>query len=157
MAIEDKDKEIYLEGFRSTTQEHPRVSKEDLGKLAEAQTEPTQMRGFHGSLPAMSRPEGIKSYLKVLQGPNKGHDYELTDTFNTIGRGDDNNVIIKDPFISTRHVAIYFSQANEWRITDLGSRNGTLLNGSKVKEFVIRSGDKILLGDYLLQFMLEPI
>ena len=115
----------------------------------------TKMRGFQGSGPAGIMPVGAKATLKVLQGPAKGQVFTLEGPYATIGRGPENHVCLRDEFVSTRHAAIYFSHSMEWRIEDLGSRNGTLLNGSKVKEFAIRSGDKILLGDHLLQFTVE--
>jgi pSer/pThr/pTyr-binding forkhead associated (FHA) protein len=140
------------------TKEHPMVSDLELaypGVGEESDEESTKMRGIEGSAPIRFMPVGAKATLKVLQGPIKGQVFTLDGPYSTIGRGPDNQVILKDDFASTRHAAIYFAHSMEWRIEDLGSRNGTLLNGSKVKEFAIRSGDKILIGDHLLQFTVD--
>lgn len=92
--------------------------------------------------------------LLVLQGPGKGQVFYLEERRNTIGRSSENTVCLTGGVVSLRHAAICFSKAREWRIEDMGSKNGTLLNGTRVKEFAIRNGDKVLIGDHLLQFVL---
>lgn len=105
--------------------------------------------------PRESLPGGIKGCLKFLQGPEKGKLVYLETPYNTLGRNSSNTVILSGTDVSGRHLAIYFSESLEWRIEDLGSTNGTLLNGSKVTEYALRSGDKIFLGGHLLQFSIE--
>lgn len=102
-------------------------------------------------------PPGLRGRLTILQGPNKGHEYYLSDVTNTVGRRVGNTVVLDDATISGKHVEIYFSAYREWRIRDLNSTNGTLLNGSRVKEFALREGDKILIGDCMMQFSVEVL
>jgi hypothetical protein len=100
-------------------------------------------------------PPGIRGCLTILQGPNKGQEYYLSEVTNTVGRRVGNSVVLDDATISGKHVEIYFSAYREWRIRDLNSTNGTLLNGSRVKEFALRDGDKILIGDCMIHFTVD--
>jgi hypothetical protein len=49
----------------------------------------------------------------------------------SLGAGPDNTIVLKDPFVSSRHARIRWDGAGWW-IEDQGSRNGTLLNGTQV-------------------------
>lgn len=65
----------------------------------------------------------------------------------TIGRNPDNDVVVSDPSVS-RHHAMLELVDSAWRLRDLGSRNGTYLNGSRVDRVVrVQSGDRIEVGD----------
>jgi sigma-B regulation protein RsbU (phosphoserine phosphatase) len=65
----------------------------------------------------------------------------------TLGRATECTVPIRDRFLSRRHAEIVFA-ANEWVVRDLGSVNGTSLNGVRVIAPVpLRPGDRIALGD----------
>ena len=60
---------------------------------------------------------------------------------NTIGRAEDADIIIDDPFISSKH-ALIFKRGSKLMIQDLHSTNGTYLNNKKVKRpFRIREND----------------
>jgi hypothetical protein len=100
-------------------------------------------------------PPGVRAQLTFLEGPGKGDVVNLEKGHNTLGRQKDCDVIINCPLASGKHAAIFFLDSLEWRIEDLGSKNGTLLNGSRVKGFALRSGDKILVGDALMLFSVE--
>lgn len=64
----------------------------------------------------------------------------------TIGRGSDNKIVIRDPFISKEHMKI-FEESGEYYIEDLKSANGTYLNDGKVDDVeVLSNGDIIQLG-----------
>ena len=65
----------------------------------------------------------------------------------TVGRADDNAICLKDDvYVSSHHAEIEFHD-DEWWLTDLGSRNGTLKNSQPVVEPVtIEPGDVITFG-----------
>lgn len=73
-----------------------------------------------------------------------------------IGRGPSNQVIIRDDtFTSRNHAWITYEDGEFW-LEDLGSTNGTLLNGHPVvKRQVLSSGDKIRVGHTELAFEVE--
>lgn len=70
-----------------------------------------------------------------------------------IGRGSRCTVTIDDPMISREHLRLDLS-GDEPRVQDLGSRNGTLLNGRPLQSSaVLRDGDRIRLGSQELVFL----
>lgn len=71
----------------------------------------------------------------------------------SIGRASDCSIPIKDRFLSRRHAEINTIGTN-WVLKDLGSANGTYLNGNRVEKDVrLSSGDRIRLGDTELVFL----
>ena len=72
-----------------------------------------------------------------------------------LGRGVEASVELPDRRVSKAHVLI--ERAGEaWRIRDLGSNNGTQLNGTTVSQADLRDGDVIGIGPYRLKFQLMP-
>ena len=69
----------------------------------------------------------------------------------TIGRNAQNDIVIDNLSVSRQH-AVISSSKEGFFITDLGSKNGTLVNGQAVKEAKLNSGDNILLGKYIIAF-----
>ena len=99
--------------------------------------------------------EGLpRSVAIVVQ--KTGQRYPLKTRKVKIGRGPSNQVIIPDDtFTSRNHAWITFEDGEFW-LEDLGSTNGTLLNGHPVvKRQVLSSGDKIRVGHTELTFEVE--
>ena len=70
----------------------------------------------------------------------------------SIGRASDCSIPIKDRYLSRRHAEIISSDGH-WILKDLGSANGTYLNGSRVeRELRLHAGDRIRLGDTEIVF-----
>jgi pSer/pThr/pTyr-binding forkhead associated (FHA) protein len=73
-----------------------------------------------------------------------------------IGRGQDNHVIVDDPFASSNHAVITWRE-NAWWIEDLNSHNGTFLNGELVaRPSPLTAGDRINIGKTTLRFDTSP-
>jgi diguanylate cyclase (GGDEF)-like protein len=73
----------------------------------------------------------------------------------SIGRADDNQIVINDPMASKHHCQVRIikdSQIEQIVVTDLNSTNGTHLNGELAEERILRSGDKIGIGSTVLRF-----
>lgn len=69
-----------------------------------------------------------------------------------IGRAVQNTIVLNDDFVSNEHLMIE-RREGQWWLTDLGSRNGTLLNDRRVeKPIIISNGDLITLGGTNLIF-----
>lgn len=61
-----------------------------------------------------------------------------------------------DPTVSLRHAIVQCVEADRFYLTDLNSRNGTMLNGRPIKvPTLLKSGDVIMIGTYELTFRLE--
>jgi len=69
----------------------------------------------------------------------------------TIGRGPMNHLMLDSPLVSRRHATLE-TNGPFCTVHDLGSKNGTYVNGSLVKSQVLANGDTIGIGDCLLKF-----
>jgi hypothetical protein len=73
----------------------------------------------------------------------------------TLGRSRQCDVVLSDPNVSRQHAEIR-PRGGSWVLTDLGSTNGTVLNGRRVdRPEVIKQGDEIELGTSVITFELE--
>ena len=71
----------------------------------------------------------------------------------TVGRSDDNNLVLGDRWISRNHAMLQYMETGEFYLIDLGSRNGTFINGRRVSVPVtLRNGDEITFGQTGLNF-----
>ncbi|MCK4602586.1 MAG: FHA domain-containing protein [Phycisphaerae bacterium] len=89
--------------------------------------------------------------IQAIQGPDKGLVFDLTDGENILGR-QSQTVPLQDGTIS-RHHARLTTKDGTWTLEDLGSANGTFLNGVKLgKPSQVKLGDQIRIGATLLVF-----
>ncbi len=88
--------------------------------------------------------------LTIRRGPKQGQKFSFTKDVIALGRRDDNDVVIDDPQISRRHASLSWEKG-KFILRDLGSANGTFLNGVPVEEpCALREGDAIGLGNYVV-------
>jgi pSer/pThr/pTyr-binding forkhead associated (FHA) protein len=71
-----------------------------------------------------------------------------------IGRDSCNAVQLAMPEVSKQHAFVQFGD-DGWRIRDLNSRNGLLVNGHKVQTAILKDGDRLSVGPYVLVFEIE--
>lgn len=70
----------------------------------------------------------------------------------TLGRSPENDVLLLCPRVSKRHATAQVKEGLLW-LRDLGSMNGTYVNGAAVREpVVVKSGDLVQIGDFSLTF-----
>lgn len=104
-----------------------------------------------GVLAGASLPDFLKASLEVVSGPDASRVFEITMVRTVLGRGERTDIRLDDEKASRRHASIVYIE-NEFRVRDEGSGNGTFLNGSRVVEYALRNGDKLLIGNSLLRF-----
>ncbi|HZX67069.1 MAG TPA: FHA domain-containing protein, partial [Myxococcales bacterium] len=90
--------------------------------------------------------------LVVLAGPRVGLEVPVTEHEVTIGRGAENLVVLPDISVSRQH-ALLRRENGAYILLDQASGNGTRLNGKPVTRSQLRSGDRIALGDSIVQFV----
>lgn len=101
--------------------------------------------------------EGMGSYLKLINRkemiPYKiKEEYVLKDEI-TIGRNNQNNIALRDPYVSKKHLRIVKDEG-KYFLEDLNSANGTYLNNEKVLDVtMLRNGDRIKLGQIEFLFV----
>jgi hypothetical protein len=85
--------------------------------------------------------------LVMHVGPNPGKVYELSQDEVTIGRDIGNTIVINDPEVSRRHARLT-AQAGGYVLEDLGSTNGTFVDGQRLMgPHMLRPGETIMLGE----------
>jgi two-component system, NtrC family, sensor kinase len=94
--------------------------------------------------------------LYVIRGKNQGRHFVLRNDAMTLGRDAANPIHVQDTEVSRRHAEIRELRTNEYQLTDLGSSNGTFVNGTRVETTSIRSGDRIQVGKTLMIFTGGP-
>ena len=70
----------------------------------------------------------------------------------TLGRGQENVVVLDNDSVSRRHCRIEKRNA-AWYVVDLDSTNGTYVNDDQVKEYQLRRGDQMKVGDTIFKFL----
>jgi pSer/pThr/pTyr-binding forkhead associated (FHA) protein len=91
--------------------------------------------------------------LVGLEGPESGRRFQVAEETFSLGRGVDNQLRLAGRFVSRRHALIIF-QNGQYVLRDRDSTNGTYVNGQRVGEYVLRSGDRIQIGPSVLEFQL---
>ncbi len=93
-----------------------------------------------------------KPHLTFIWGQRMGELYPLDLVDTIVGRANECNLWIEDGAISRKHFSIHVVKGKAV-LKDLGSTNGTLLNGEKVTEHPLEDGDKIQISrDTILEF-----
>lgn len=96
-----------------------------------------------------------KATLRILLPTGDVFDKELASAEAQVGKGPRNDIVIADPAVSTTHSLIKL-EADGYLLTDLGSRNGTYLNGERISEpRRLNHGDVIGMGLSKLTFRLS--
>ena len=90
--------------------------------------------------------------LTFIAGAKPGENFPLGPDGDTwvAGRSDDADLVIEDDTVSRKHVRFYQSRGALW-LRDLGSRNGTQVNGRAVQHRRLKVGDRITIGANLLK------
>lgn len=97
---------------------------------------------------ARGTPAPPPAYLVLSE---EARTFPLTSS-NLLGRAADNAICLEDPLISAHHARVSFA-GGQWLVEDIGSRNGTLINGLRLEGPVaLASGDILGLGGLSLRF-----
>src|SRR6516225_3447616 len=92
--------------------------------------------------------------LIAVAGPLLKMEFPLDDEVTVIGRDVAASVCVKSRSASRRHCEVR-RDGDQYLIRDLGSRNGTLVNGLPVTECALQHGDQIAVSDSLFVFALD--
>ena len=92
-----------------------------------------------------------QALLLVKRGPNAGSTFLIEDLTTSLGRSPDSSVFLDDVTVSRKHAEIR-RQTAEFFVHDLGSLNGTYVNGERVDVTKLASGDEVQIGKFKLVF-----
>jgi CRP-like cAMP-binding protein len=96
-----------------------------------------------------------QSYLAFEIGSMQKTIYPLLGP-TTIGRSADNTITLPDPTTSRNHARVIFADG-KWVVEDMGSANGILISGERVKRVVLKSGDTFKIGGVTFRFIEKEI
>jgi pSer/pThr/pTyr-binding forkhead associated (FHA) protein len=91
------------------------------------------------------------AFLLEMKGADQGLRYELEKDATTIGRRSENEVTVDSAAVSGRHLVL-LREGARFRLRDLDSTNGTLLNGKPVHEAMLSHHDVIRVGEVEFEF-----
>jgi pSer/pThr/pTyr-binding forkhead associated (FHA) protein len=110
----------------------------------------TPVAALAAAVPAAAEPaEATPPPRGVLVSAGISH--ELDRPMLTLGRSRDCDIAIDDPSVSRRHAEVH-READGFALVDLGSTNGTKVNGQKIDRSSLQNGDRITLGQTELRF-----
>lgn len=103
-------------------------------------------------------PQAVASVLPPMRltaegGPYDGRVFELGGDELSVGRAVDNDIVLDDPSLSRKHAKLHRRGGAEFEVEDLGSSNGTFVNGRKIGRASMRPGDTVRFGE--LNFRVE--
>jgi len=90
--------------------------------------------------------------LVIVSGPNRGSSFNLVEGENSIGRQMDNHIVLSSSKVSKKHCALLVD-TREVILRDEGSTNGTFVNGALAKQQTLKSGDKVSVGEFVLELV----
>ncbi len=104
--------------------------------------------------PRVLVPDG--TFLRVLDGFFEGLEFPMERDWVVIGRGRGADFVVPEPTISRAHAAVGYDDAGFY-VHDLGSTNGTLLNGEQASREALHNGDEIQMGKLRLGVVLPVV
>jgi hypothetical protein len=119
-----------------------------VAEMADSQHAETTQIMAPSAAPQAERQQHALLLLPTNEGPRT---IPIESTNLTLGRGLSNDIILEDSRVSRHHAQLRY-RARRFVITDLGSTNGTFINGERINEFRLRDGDIISLGGLELTF-----
>lgn len=155
-----------LKGKGGKKEEKKEEKEGGMGWFSKKKAEPESGRGGGGN-DAFAEPEKtvaidisqinmgtfkpVVGWVVVLNGELRGRDFRLVDGKNTMGTAADCDVVLTDPYLSSKHTVIRFENGS-FTLVDLDSTNGTYLNDRRITKTDMIDNDKIRLGRTELKF-----
>lgn len=89
--------------------------------------------------------------MRFISGKYQGGEFPIVnDKPIIVGRSSDLDMVLVEDMVSRKHARITMQQDQIW-IEDLGSTNGTFVNGEKIKRARLKEGDRVLIGTSILK------
>ena len=89
--------------------------------------------------------------LTITHNQKPVDEYTLKTETVTVGRGNENDIQLQDTTVSQRH-AKFVVMSDTLYVEDMGSTNGTYLNGQQIKRARLKQGDVVMIGQHKISF-----
>ncbi len=100
----------------------------------------------------LSEMQSRDAMLVVRRGPNVGARFLLDHDIVTTGRHPNNDIFLDDVTVSRKH-AEFRRDNGRFEVVDVGSMNGTYVNGARVDATALNHGDEVQIGTFKLLFL----
>ena len=103
----------------------------------------------------LEKAKGEAACLIVIRGPRQGQRYFITKPLMVMGRDPVADISIADPSVSRKHAQVSL-EGDKVKLTDLGSQNGTVINGKKIPgggSQILAKEDMVKIGNSILKFL----
>ncbi len=97
-------------------------------------------------IPGKTRP-----WLFIVHGNDRAHHVKLGETAVTLGRGPGADVVLKDDRASKVHCSVRVGPGDTVEVVDLGSRNGTFVDGERIEKTTLRLNSQLRVGHTILR------
>ena len=94
--------------------------------------------------------------LSTLSEDGKILTYKIEKDTLKVGRAKDNDVLLKDQTVSRKHAELNKTTAG-YLLKDLGSHNGTFVNGTRISQLLVRHHDRIKIGSSIITFLDDSV
>ena len=96
----------------------------------------------------------VRPTLAIVKGPHAGQVFELTESLITLGRDPSNTIFLNDMTVSRHHARIDLSGGvvGHAVVEDLGSLNGTWVDGAIVNRAMLKDGSTIQIGTFRMVY-----
>jgi pSer/pThr/pTyr-binding forkhead associated (FHA) protein len=98
--------------------------------------------------------ERYRARIVIVSGRAAGVEWEVARDRLTLGRGPGVDAVLDSTTVSRQHAAVEYA-GGRFRIVDLDSTNGIVRNGERVKVADLFNGDRVEIGDQIIQFVIE--
>jgi len=129
-----------------------RAQMEDIGPVSNGRLESPQPVAQHTramEIPAQRVAVAPRQRVAQLVAPDRS--FHLEGSPVSVGRAPGNALVIDDRRVSRRHAELE-RETGQWVIRDLGSTNGTAVNGRLVRQAALHDGDRLSIGGYEVIF-----
>ncbi|CAN5126631.1 hypothetical protein BH20ACT9_BH20ACT9_03160 [soil metagenome] len=130
------------------------LGADEIEEHVEVEVTPADVAGQEGVV--VGDLEAGTALLVGVRGPNKGARFLLDRDLVTVGRHPDSDIFLDDITVSRRH-AEFRRDAQRYWVHDVGSLNGTYINGVRAEDRLLSTGDEVQVGKFkLVAFVAEP-
>ena len=121
---------------------------------------PEQDDAATGAFPALGVDvpgQGEIGQLIVTRGGTAGARFALAEDVVTIGRPPDSTIFLDDITVSRRHAEVHRGADGQYTLADVGSLNGTYLDGDRITSEPLREGAQVQVGKFRLVFVIGQL
>lgn len=135
---------------RKAEEQHRRAEEDKQRKMEQLKREASE-KELEQTIKEMK----IKGFPRLIITTKEGNKtLSVTNPETTLGRDDSNMIVLDEQSVSRNHARLFY-QKGDYFIEDLGSSNGTMVNGRKAKKHRLNNADVIQLGNQQISFFLS--